>query len=188
MNKRVSSTAKIRSLLSISSLVLFLMLGLCEPTSAQIVTRNRVPSRAIVVNRPAVKSVRTIRSSHATIRHNGVLLHISKGKFYRQVNSKYILSMPPIGVRVKTLPSSRVLFRYDNRPYYCYGGVIYRKIDSGEYEVASPKEGMIVPELPETGVTELSIDDKIYYEYDEILYKAVPTKRGVQYEVIENLK
>lgn len=188
MRQRVSYTAKMTSLLVVSSLVMFLMLALCEPASAQRIHRSRVPSRAVVVNRPAVKSVRTIRPNHATIRYNGVLLHISNGKFYRNVNSRYILSMPPMGVRVKTLPSSRVLFRYANRPYYCYGGVIYRKIDSGEYEVVAPKVGMIVPELPEAGVTELSVDDKIYYEYDDIIYKAVPTKRGVQYEVIESIK
>ncbi len=188
MNKKVSYTAKMTSLLAISSLVMFLMLALCEPASAQRVARSRIPSRAVVVNRPAVKSVGTIRANHATIRHNGVLLHISKGKFYRKVNSNYVLSMPPIGVRVKTLPSARVLFRFNNRPYYCYGGVIYSKIESGEYEVVAPKVGMVVPELPEAGVSELSIDGKIYYEYDEILYKAVPTKRGVQYEVIENIK
>lgn len=188
MNQKGNYTSKITSILTFLSLVMFLMLALCEPISAQRIYRSRVPSRAIVINSPRVKSVRTIRADHATIRHNGVLLHISKGKFYRKVNSSYILSMPPIGIRVKSIPSARVVFRFNNCSYYCYGGILYSKVKSGEYEVVVPEVGMIVPELPETGVTELSIDDKIYYEYDGTMYKAVPTKRGVQYEVIENIE
>ncbi len=188
MNREVRYGANMTSLLATSLWVIFLMLVLCDFASAQSVTLSRIPARAVVVSHPAVKSVRAIRTNYTTTRYNGVLLHISKGKFYRKVNSSYILAMPPVGVRVKALPSSRVLFRYANRPYYCYGGVIYRRIDSGEYEVVAPKIGMVVPELPEVGVAELSIDDRIYYEYDGVMYKAVPTNRGVQYKVIENIK
>lgn len=185
MRQGLGYTARMTLLLSVALVAMFLMLALCESTSAQPVTKG-LPPRAIVVKQPEVKRVRNLPANHATIRHNGVLLHISKGRFYRSVNSFYILSMPPVGVRVNILPPSRVLFRFEERPYYCFGGVIYRKIITGGYEVVAPEIGMIVPELPEVGVSELSLDGRIYYKHNYNLYRAVPTRRGVRYEVIAN--
>ena len=43
---------------------------------------------------------------------------------------------------------------------------------------------MQVPELPEYGVRTIETDDGIRFVYDGVIYKAVPTKKGVKYEVV----
>ncbi len=153
----------------------------------RVVVRSRVPARAVVVKYPKVTTVRKMPSASVAIRHNNISFHVSGGRYYRNVRGKFFLTMPPIGLRVTTLPSSRVSFMYKRRLYFCSAGVIYIECEDGGYEVASPEVGMVVPELPEVGIRELSIDDKIYYEYDEILYKPIPTEDGIQYEVVGEL-
>jgi hypothetical protein len=45
----------------------------------------------------------------------------------------------------------------------------------------------VVPELPENDVEVVTIDGETYYEFDDILYKPLVTKEGVQYEVVGRL-
>lgn len=43
---------------------------------------------------------------------------------------------------------------------------------------------MIVPDLPEEDLEEVKIGDVSYYEYDDVLYKAVTSDKGQQFEVV----
>ena len=58
---------------------------------------------------------------------------------------------------------------------------------TNEYEVVEPSVGTVVPELPENDVEVVTIDGETYYEFDDILYKPLVTKEGVQYEVVGRL-
>ncbi|MFI3286556.1 MAG: DUF6515 family protein [Rikenellaceae bacterium] len=171
-----------------SLMLLFGMLLFGDVALAHVEAKGKSPSRAVVVKHPSVKSVRRMSSKHTTIRYNDIVFHLSKGKYYRKVDSRYVLIMPPVGLRVQFLPDGSSSFRFKSRYYHCAGGVIYVKVREDEYKVVAPEVGMIVPELPEVGVRELSIDNDIYYEYDDVLYKAIVTRQGVEYKVVGSIE
>lgn len=85
--------------------------------------------------------------------------------------------------RLAKRPHRCVVIRFRDIPYYYAAGVYYRKVGK-EYEVILPEIGMQVPELPEYGVQTIETDDGIRFVYDGVIYKAVPTKKGVKYEVV----
>ncbi len=139
------------------------------------------------VKKPQTKIVKRLPIRHKTVKHAGNTFHMNKGKYYRKLGSKYMMVPPPIGLRVAALPIGRIVFHFNSRPYYCYDGAIYSQVGDNQYEVVTPEIGMVVPELPEVNVREVSINNKIYFEYDDILYKQIPTQSGLQYEVIGTL-
>ena len=65
---------------------------------------------------------------------------------------------------------------------------LYGKNPSRMFEPSSGGIGMQVPELPEYGVKTIETDDGIRFVYDGAIYKAVPTKKGVKYEVVGFMK
>jgi len=71
-------------------------------------------------------------------------------------------------------------------PHFYFMGTYYKQVNE-EYETVQPAVGTIVPELPDHNVEEVTIDGKTYFEYDNILYKTVVIKSGVQYEVVGKL-
>ena len=92
-----------------------------------------------------------------------------------------------VGMRLAKRPHRCVVIRFRDIPYYYAAGVYYRKAGK-EYEVILPEIGMQVPELPEYGVRTIETDDGIRFVYDGVIYKAVPTKKGVKYEVAGFMK
>lgn len=86
------------------------------------------------------------------------------------------------GTRVKKRPQKSIVIYHKNIPYYYVDGVFYKFVDK-VYEVIRPKIGMIVPELPKEGVVEMRVEDELFYVYDGVMYKEVPTKQGIQFEV-----
>ncbi len=141
-----------------------------------------------VVAPPKTKSVAKLPAKHNTVKVGGVNFFVSNGKYYRQNGLSFSVVLPPIGLRVNTLPPSRKPVRFNNVVYYIDGGALYQEVSGGQYEVVKPVQGMVVPELPEVNVSQLSINGKIFYEYDDILYKPVVTTEGVQYEVVGNIE
>lgn len=104
---------------------------------------------------------------------------------YRPVKAKVaaVAAHRRIGMRIHKRPHRCVLIRFRNIPYYYAAGVFYRKIEK-EYEVIRPEIGMVVPELPESGVRTVVTKEGTRFIYDEVIYKEVPTKKGVKYEVV----
>ena len=92
-----------------------------------------------------------------------------------------------IGMRFPKRPPCSIVIRFKNVAYYYAAGVYYRKVGK-EYEVILPEIGMQVPELPGLGVKTIETDDGIRFVYDGVIYKAVPTKKGVKYEVVGFMK
>lgn len=76
----------------------------------------------------------------------------------------------------------RVIIYYKDTPYLYADGVYYKSVGK-DYEVIKPQIGMVVPELPGKGVTRMKIKGEILFAYDHVLYKKIPTLRGVQFEV-----
>lgn len=87
-----------------------------------------------------------------------------------------------VGTRVKKRPLKSIVIYHKNIPYYYVDGVFYKFVDK-VYEVIRPKIGMIVSELPKEGVVEMRVEDELFYVYDGVMYKEVPTKQGIQFEV-----
>lgn len=87
-----------------------------------------------------------------------------------------------VGTRVKKRPHKSIVIYHKNVPYYYVDGVFYKSVDK-VYEVIRPQIGMIVPELPKEGVVEMRVKDELFYVYDGVMYKEVPTKKGIQFEV-----
>ena len=92
-----------------------------------------------------------------------------------------------IGMRFPKRPHRCIAIRFRDIPYYYAAGIYYRKVGK-EYEVVLPQIGMQVPELPEYGVKTIETDDGIRFVYDGVIYKAVPTKKGMKYEVVGFMK
>ncbi|MFI3266145.1 MAG: DUF6515 family protein [Rikenellaceae bacterium] len=175
----------------LSTLLLVAMMVVGGSMSVHASTQNKTPdkkSEKVVVKNSRVKSVNKISpKKYTAVKHNGYTVYASNNKYYRKVNDKYIHVMPPFGLKVSLLPTHRTLFNFGNKVYYCAAGAIYQKLSSTEYIVVEPEVGMVVPELPEVNVREVSIDGYIYFEFDDIIYKQVPTTQGIQYEVVGSL-
>ncbi|MFI3321979.1 MAG: DUF6515 family protein [Rikenellaceae bacterium] len=158
--------------------------GQQREAESERIAKTTMASRAVVVKYPKIVTVRRLAASPATIRYDDIVLYFSGGKYYRCVDSKFILTLPPVGVRVATIPSTRLTFEYRNRTYYSYNGILYTKLDSGEYEVAPAQLGMIVPELPEANVSEVSLNGTVYFEHSGTLFKQISMVDSIQYEVV----
>lgn len=96
----------------------------------------------------------------------------------------YVAASSLYGLRVASIPNSRYMFYYNDGIYYLAEGVIYSETDEGDYEIVMPEVGMIIPQLPEVNVNEIVINNKIYFEFDNMIYKQIPTQDGLMYEVI----
>ncbi|MFR9547033.1 MAG: DUF6515 family protein [Rikenellaceae bacterium] len=96
----------------------------------------------------------------------------------------YLAASSLYGLRVASIPNSRYMFYYNDGIYYLAEGVIYSETDEGDYEIVMPEVGMIIPQLPEVNVNEIVINNKIYFEFDNMIYKQIPTQDGLMYEVI----
>lgn len=144
-------------------------------------------SQKTVVKAAKTKEVSKLPSKSVTVRLKGVDYYRSGSKYYKKVGLRYVLTPPPFGLRVSIIPAIHTIIRFNNINYYCAEGVIYRPTSGDEFEVVEPQIGMVVPQLPEVNVQEVIIDGKIYFEFDNILYKQIPTTSGLQYEVIGTL-
>ncbi len=140
-----------------------------------------------IVKNSKRKVVNKVPPKAVTVRANGINYYRNGSRYYKYVNSRYVLTMPPFGLRVSIIPALHTIFRYNNLNYYCADGVIYRSTSNDQFEVIQPQVGMIIPELPVVNVSEVVIDGMVYFEFEGILYKQIPTQSGLQYEVMGSL-
>jgi hypothetical protein len=153
----------------------------------KVTTIRRYPkNRVVVVRSRPVRTVTVLPVGYTTIVYRNRNYYHHAGYFYRYNNNIYTVIAPPMGIRVKVLPVGYRTFVVGGVTRYYYGGVYYTQV-ADEYETSEPVIGTIVPELPMDDVEEVTIDGQTYYAYDDILYKSVVTKDGVQYEVAGKL-
>ncbi len=125
------------------------------------------------------------RSSRAkVINHKGVNYRYDNGLFYKNSNRNYLSVRPPIGIRVTSLPTARILFNLRGLPYYYYDGIYYNSIRNGYYEVIAPPIGAQLDRLPPFS-NKVYVDGREYYVSENIYYKTVQNRSGrLVYEVI----
>lgn len=87
-----------------------------------------------------------------------------------------------VGTRIKERPARSIVIYFNDIPYLYADGMYYKSVDK-DYEVVKPQIGMVVPELPREGVTRMKIKDELFWVYDNVLYKEIPTSSGIQFEV-----
>ncbi len=156
-------------------------------TSSKTSSKTSSSKEVVVIKEAKAKTISKLSSSYVTVRVNGVNYYKKANKYYKKVGNRYILTAAPFGLKVSVIPAIHTIFSFNNRDYYCAGGVLYNATSSDSFEIVEPQVGMIVPELPEVNVREVSIDGTIYFEFENILYKQIPTTQGVQYQVTGTL-
>ena len=105
------------------------------------------------------------------------------GYFYRPYGSFFQLVIPPIGIRIATLPYGYRSFYLGPHPYYYFNGIYYRPY-ANEYEVVAPPLGAVVDELP-PGTKVKVIDGQKYYELNGTYYKEeLNDNDQLSYEVV----
>lgn len=141
--------------------------------------------RTVIVTHRPDRFEPSIHRDHRIIHHHGNDYRYYNGRYYRPHNGTYVVVAPPRGIRVNVIPNNFLTIMVGRNPYYYYEGVYYRQDPTvNEYEVVDAPMGAIVPELPQDDVRAVVINGKTYFEYDNILYKAVVTRDGVQYKVM----
>lgn len=122
------------------------------------------------------------------IRHNNNNYYYKKGVFYQHdhARDKYVVCHPPIGVRVKTIPTPRIVVVKSVRYYYYYGTYYHYNVAYNDYEVVQAPVGAVVESIPD-GYEKLLINGETYYIVDGVQYKAVIYDGEIWYEVIKIL-
>ena len=121
----------------------------------------------------------------ASLHFRGSYYGYNRGYSYRPYGSFFQLVVPPVGIRIATLPYGYRSFYIGPHPYYYFNGTYYRPY-AREYEVIPPPLGAVVDELP-PGARLKVIDGEKYYELngtyymeelndnDQLTYKVVGT-------------
>lgn len=109
----------------------------------------RYPARGAVVDR--------LPRGHRVFDYHGQPYHFYDGIWYRPVGSRFMVVLPPPGLRVPVLPADAVMVTIAGASYYRYGNVYY---------VQDP-EGYRVVESPEASATAApAADDLFVYPRD----------------------
>lgn len=120
---------------------------------------NYYSPRPYAYNRPSV-----------SIQFGGIPYRYQYGYFYRPYGASFSLVMPPIGIRIGTLPPGYRRVMVGPSPYYYYNGTYYRGLPDQQYEVVAPPLGATVDALP-PGARVTVIDGEKYYEYKGTYYR-----------------
>jgi len=134
---------------------------------------NYHPVRSYAYNRPFL-----------SVQFGGYPYRYQQGYFYRPYGSVFQVSVPPIGIRIGTLPYGYRRVYVGPDPYYFYNGIYYRSLPSNEYEVVAPPLGATVAALP-PGAKVTVIDGQKYYELDGTFYaEEITPDNKLQYTVV----
>ena len=118
------------------------------------------------------------------VRYRTSNYHYRDGIFYRPVNNSYVVTKPPLGIRVSVLPPKAYRVNLSGRMYFYYYGIYYVSSQVGGYEVVEAPLGARIDALPD-GYEIFELDSKVYYRLDDNYYKAVVEPNGnVVYEVV----
>jgi hypothetical protein len=130
------------------------------------------PQRNYYYNRPFV-----------SVNFGGNYYRYQRGYFYRPYGAYFNIVVPPIGVRIATLPVGYRRVYVGPDPYYYYHGTYYRQNTQG-YEVVHPPLGAVLDELP-PGAKVTVIDGRKYYELDGTFYEeTITSDSDLQYTVV----
>lgn len=120
------------------------------------------------------------------IRFNGNVYNFHKGVYYRPHGRKYIITRPPVGLRIGFLPPYYFSLNIGMHPYFYYYGTFYAPIsgETEQYEVVEPPIGALVDQLP-NDCEEVVINGTTYYKVDGTYYRVVLDQNNREmYEVV----
>ena len=148
-------------IISRSILLVLFFLGTYVEMNAQVTVVRRGP----VVVRPHVRTVYPVVRVPAA----------------RRV---VVYPRPMPGVVVASLPAYYTVCYTGGSAYYYSNGVYYVKEEKGKsYKVVRPPVGTVVPVLPEEAKQNI-LDGKMYYEFQDVVYKEIKTEEGLKFEVV----
>lgn len=117
-----------------------------------------------------------------TVRYRNIDYRYHNGTFYRPQGNTFIITRPPIGIRISVLPPQHISLRFRNRSFYYFEGIYYSRINE-EYEVIQPPLGARINRLPQYNEL-VFLDGREYYLSEGIYYKTVQEQDGsLAYEV-----
>lgn len=103
---------------------------------------------------------------------------------YRGVRPSVIVQKPITKLVVVTTPKIYKLIYVAGKPYYYWQGIYYVKNEkSDNYTVVTSPIGAVIMELPE-GAKQLILDNKVYYQYNNTIYKETIIENKIAYEVV----
>lgn len=130
------------------------------------------------------RSVKTVSNQSKVIAYRGINYRYNNGIYYRPTGNNFVVIRPPLGIGVAFLPPSRLLFKYNGRPYYYYDGVYYNQVRPNYYEVVAPPIKARISQLPPYS-EDVWIDGQQYYVSEGVFYKVVQDGAGrLVYEVV----
>ena len=134
--------------------------------------------------------VRTLPRHHVTLMYGGLSYFYYSGIYYSLYGEEYIVVMPPRGFRIHVLPVGYVRIVVGPSIYFYHSGVYYSESAvstteaDGKYEVTKAPVGVVLNDISEDS-EEIVIDGKIFYEYNDVLYKKVINSEGIaSYKVV----
>lgn len=125
-------------------------------------------SKVIVVKRRNGKLHGILPAGYSTIIYKNNSYHFHNGIYYLPKANAYVQVIPPMGLRIKTIPI-HTTFTIGLINYHYYQGVYYI-MTNNEYEIVDPPIGAKVADLPMDLVEEVTIDGITYWELDGYLY------------------
>lgn len=131
------------------------------------------PARSFMVNRPFV-----------SIQFGGSRYRYQQGYFYRPYGSVFSVVLPPVGIRITTLPPGYRRVYVGPDPYYYYNGIYYRTNADRQYEVVAPPLGAEIDQLP-PGAKVTVINGQKYYELGGTFYEElISSENELYYKVV----
>ncbi|WP_103072181.1 DUF6515 family protein [Aquimarina sediminis] len=133
--------------------------------------------------------VRTLPRHHMRVMYLGLPYFYYAGIYYTVYNDAYTVVLPPSGFRITVLPVGYVSITVGPSIYFYHSGVYYTKTSTPSseevrYEVTYPPVGTLITDIHEDA-EEVIIDGKIFYDFNNVLYKRVSTFDGnTAYEVV----
>jgi len=126
-----------------------------------------------------------------TLSLGGLLFYYADGIYYRRAASGYIVSVPPVGMVVSTLPIGYTVYMVGGRTYYYYADVYYVWDDPHTgYRVVSPPAdtsgylpGDIVETLPD-GAYSVTVNGRQYFRYADVYFLQAIQNGAVVYVVV----
>lgn len=132
-----------------------------------------VPARSFMMNRPFV-----------SIQFGGSHYRYQHGFFYRPYGSVFSVVVPPVGIRIATLPPGYRRVYAGPDPYYYYNGTYYRPGTDRQYEVVAPPLGAEIDRLP-PGAKVTVINGQKYYELAGTFYEEmISSENELYYKVV----
>lgn len=133
--------------------------------------------------------IRTLPRHHVRVVYGGLPYFYYAGIYYTVYNNAYVTVLPPVGFRITVLPAGYTRLVVGPSIYYYHSGVYYANTsepysDEQKYEVTHPLVGTLLKTIHDDA-EEVVIDGKIFYDYNNVLYKKVSTFDGnTAYEVV----